>query len=184
MHFRQLIPLCLIGAAVVSAHPLTREERLFLRRIRSEALGCPTGWLLSYSHNNTCYYVYDSAQVPTNSWKCAGGLLRVDAFLPELARRLSRARDSQRLREQRNQRYACFPGDISSDLITTEEIWIGMDRNTGAWLWSDGEGVFYDNWQAGEPSLEGDCSVMQRVGGKWKAADCDQRIPVVCQLYI
>lgn len=68
--------------------------------------------------------------------------------------------------------------------MLTSLYWLGVDKTSGTWAWTDGETNSYTNWASGEPSVAGQCAQIQKSDGKWYAADCDRSSYLACELYL
>ena len=65
------------------------------------------------------------------------------------------------------------------------EFWLGLKRNSGTFIWSDGSSFKYANWKPGKLASH-NCVIMKRrahweVSNKWETMDCNKKFPVICQ---
>merc|ERR550532_1099162 len=67
-------------------------------------------------------------------------------------------------------------------------VWLGLTRpygNAGAWRWTDGSPLQYENWAPGEPSdADGtteNCVEMYQGNGLWNDIDCDTLNKIACR---
>ncbi|KAK0135448.1 Macrophage mannose receptor 1 [Merluccius polli] len=58
-------------------------------------------------------------------------------------------------------------------------VWIGLNKNQGAWRWSDSSKASFYNWNKGEPYGDGNC-VEMRPDGFWNDMRCHQERPFIC----
>lgn len=68
--------------------------------------------------------------------------------------------------------------DTANSVDYYDEAWIGLKKVLN-WTWVDGEPLLLENWGQGG-SAEGDCALMMQ-SGTWRAANCSQMKPVMCQ---
>ncbi|KAI6230028.1 C-type lectin domain-containing protein [Aphelenchoides fujianensis] len=73
------------------------------------------------------------------------------------------------------------------EIMTATEFWIGAHdlHNKSVWNWADDQPWAFTKWQSGEPDLGPNetrrCVAMQLDEGWWRAADCFDRKPYVCE---
>ncbi|CAJ0927658.1 unnamed protein product, partial [Mesorhabditis belari] len=58
--------------------------------------------------------------------------------------------------------------------------YIGVEKQNGVWVYSDGSALTYTNWANGEPNSFEECAIMDRLSGKWKAENCGGAYPFFC----
>ncbi|XP_067326422.1 macrophage mannose receptor 1-like [Anolis sagrei] len=129
--------------------------------------GCAQGWHL---FDNKCFRIFGFHEEERKNWSAArthcksqGGNLAsipnkaVQAFLILLLKSIS------------------------------TELWIGLnDINTErSFLWTDGSGVYYTNWNKYFPRSDGDCVFMmkmpEKMVGHWRNGKCYNKKGYVCQ---
>ncbi|XP_030627762.1 secretory phospholipase A2 receptor [Chanos chanos] len=125
---------------------------------------CPDGWL---DHNGICYRVLEEPKTWENSSNACKALtadLTSIHSLSELELLLS----------------------LLSN-VSSQEIWIGLYKPAGSPTveWSDGSLVTLTLWHQQEPSHRHgntqNCVKANRKDGTWLLAECDERLPAVCQ---
>ena len=62
--------------------------------------------------------------------------------------------------------------------------WIGMVRNQGSLVWTDGSALDFENWKNGEPNNWGGrehCGhILNDWSGKWNDNECDNNFDYIC----
>ncbi|KAK0143162.1 C-type mannose receptor 2 [Merluccius polli] len=60
------------------------------------------------------------------------------------------------------------------------DVWIGLNKNQGAWRWSDSSNASFYNWKEREPSGDGNCVQMKWEDGRWNDVYCHYKQPFIC----
>uniref|UniRef100_A0ABM5GNH2 Macrophage mannose receptor 1-like isoform X2 n=1 Tax=Pogona vitticeps TaxID=103695 RepID=A0ABM5GNH2_9SAUR len=131
--------------------------------------GCADGWLF---FDNKCFRIFGFNENEREKWTVA----RTDC---------------------RNQggNLATIPSKAVQAFLTvhlksaTADTWIGLNDITseGTFLWTDGSGVYYTNWDNGFPSqfYPDDCVFMlkrpERMAGNWRNEPCEAKKSYICQ---
>uniref|UniRef100_G1KWP1 Mannose receptor C-type 1 n=1 Tax=Anolis carolinensis TaxID=28377 RepID=G1KWP1_ANOCA len=129
--------------------------------------GCAEGWLL---FDNKCFQIFGFHEEERKNWSAArthcksqGGNLAsipskaVQAFLILLLKSIS------------------------------TEAWIGLNdiNQEQSFLWTDGSGVYYTNWDNIPLRFDSDCVFMmkmpEKLVGKWRDGNCNHEKSYVCQ---
>uniref|UniRef100_A0A803U068 Mannose receptor C-type 1 n=1 Tax=Anolis carolinensis TaxID=28377 RepID=A0A803U068_ANOCA len=127
--------------------------------------GCADGWLL---FNNKCFQIFGLHEEDRKNWSDA----RADC-------------------KSREGNLATIPSKAVQAFLTVHirsipsGPWIGLNAiaSWGRFLWTDGSGVYYTNWDKRLPSfsVRHFCCVYMMEGGIWKNDRCSTKKSYICQ---
>ena len=61
-------------------------------------------------------------------------------------------------------------------------LWIGGFKEYSTWSWTDQTPWDYDNWQADQPSGNGDCLILGQDGREFNDYPCTAEFSYICQI--
>ncbi|CAJ0943647.1 unnamed protein product, partial [Mesorhabditis belari] len=71
--------------------------------------------------------------------------------------------------------------------LSNQLAYIGVIRQSGNWVYSDGTPLTYQNWAPGQPSSSSNltnCVIMTPSTGQWKAVECKIERTTVCSILL
>ncbi|KAM6451461.1 macrophage mannose receptor 1-like isoform 1-T1 [Liasis olivaceus] len=135
--------------------------------------GCPESWFL---FENKCYKFFGIKEEEQKNWKAARSDCQKDEFGGNLAT----------IPNERVQAFLTFHLNNFR-----KDVWIGLNdiNEDQMYLWTDGKGVHYTNWDKGFPwtlgSSSEDCVVMKtwpyKIAGLWRNMHCSNKKGYICQ---
>ncbi|XP_061086917.1 ladderlectin-like [Conger conger] len=129
--------------------------KLLLTRFQEE---CPFGW---YGHQGRCYQFVNQANTWINAQQYCIGI-------------------GANLASARNPREYIFLQDLVDEIGRTSRAWLGGFYLQNTWLWVDGEGFYYQNWQSQASSSSYPCLFLQTTAGWSKTNCCSTTNQFVC----
>ncbi|KAG5857691.1 hypothetical protein ANANG_G00022080 [Anguilla anguilla] len=143
----------------VQKHSLPESPELGDEAPLTRSLGdCPFGW---YGHQARCYQFVNQANTWINAQQYCIGL-------------------GANLASARNPREYIFLQELVDRSGQATRAWLGGFYLQNTWLWVDGEGLYYQNWQTQSSASSFPCIFLQtRVG--WSNNNCHSTTnPFIC----